>query len=126
MQTKKVGTLTSLVCKLLNIHSEANKPILIGEQNIRHIKEKHPDDYFYYGHMLEEIRRIPDYVGIAPKNKSISYIKEVSITPDRIINIAVRMSTNGTYFVRSFYNINIAKINNGLEKGTVFKLTHKK
>ena len=86
------------------------------------MNKKHPHDYFYYNHLIPDIISNPDYVGIEQKNNSIEYIKEVSIDPNVIIKIAIRVSSNGKYFVRTMYNISDHKIQSALSKGYLLKV----
>ena len=42
--------------------------------------------------------------------------------PNVIIKIAIRVSLNGKYFVRTMYNISDHKIQSALNKGYLFKV----
>ena len=110
------------IIDLLNLDIPENTEIYIGNQNKEHMEKKHSHDYYYYHHLLPNIIENPDYVGIEPKNNSIEYIKEVSIDPNVIIKIAIRVSSNGKYFVRTMYNISDHKIQSALNKGYLFKV----
>ena len=114
--------LSKKIIDLLNLDIPENTEIYIGNQNREHMEKKHSHDYYYYHHLLPNIIENPDYVGIEPKNNSIEYIKEVSIDPNVIIKIAIRVSSNGKYFVRTMYNISDHKIQSALNKGYLFKV----
>ena len=118
----KIGNFTKKIIDLLNLDIPENTEIYIGNQNREHMEKKHSHDYYYYHHLLPNIIENPDYVGIEPKNNSIEYIKEVSIDPNVIIKIAIRVSSNGKYFVRTMYNISDHKIQSALNKGYLFKV----
>ena len=118
----KIGKFSKKIIDLLNLDIPENTEIYIGNQNREHMEKKHSHDYYYYHHLLPNIIENPDYVGIEPKNNSIEYIKEVSIDPNVIIKIAIRVSSNGKYFVRTMYNISDHKIQNALNKGYLFKV----
>ena len=118
----KIGKFSKKIIDLLNLNIPENTEIYIGNQNREHMEKKHSHDYYYYHHLLPNIISNPDYVGIEPKNNSIEYIKEVSIDPSVIIKIAIRVSSNGKYFVRTMYNISDHKIQSALNKGYLFKV----
>ena len=118
----KIGKFSKKIIDLLNLDIPENTEIYIGNQNREHMEKKHSHDYYYYYHLLPNIIENPDYVGIEPKNNSIEYIKEVSIDPNVIIKIAIRVSSNGKYFVRTMYNISDHKIQSALNKGYLFKV----
>lgn len=118
----KIGKFSKKIIDLLNLNIPENTEIYIGNQNREHMEKKHSHDYYYYHHLLPNIISNPDYVGIEPKNNSIEYIKEVSIDPSVIIKIAIRVSSNGKYFVRTMYNISDHKIQSDLNKGYLFKV----
>lgn len=118
----KIGKFSKKIIDLLNLDIPDNTEIYIGNQNREHMEKKHSHDYYYYHHLLPNIIENPDYVGIEPKNNSIEYIKEVSIDPNVIIKIAIRVSSNGKYFVRTMYNISDHKIQSALNKGYLFKV----
>lgn len=118
----KIGKFSKKIIDLLNLDIPENTEIYIGNQNREHMEKKHSHDYYYYHHLLPNIIENLDYVGIEPKNNSIEYIKEVSIDPNVIIKIAIRVSSNGKYFVRTMYNISDHKIQSALNKGYLFKV----
>ena len=118
----KIGKFSKKIIDLLNLDIPENTEIYIGNQNREHMEKKHSHDYYYYHHLLPNIISNPDYVGIEPKNNSIEYIKEVSIDPSVIIKIAIQVSSNGKYFVRTMYNISDHKIQSALNKGYLFKV----
>lgn len=121
-KVNKIGKFSKKIIDLLNLNIPENTEIYIGNQNREHMEKKHSHDYYYYHHLLPNIISNPDYVGIEPKNNSIEYIKEVSIDPSVIIKIAIRVSSNGKYFVRTMYNISDHKIQSALNKGYLFKV----
>lgn len=117
-----IGRFSKKIIDLLNLDIPENTNIYIGDQNREHMNKKHPHDYFYYNHLIPDIISNPDYVGIEHKNNSIEYIKEVSIDPNVIIKIAIRVSSNDKYFVRTMYNISDHKIQSALSKGYLLKV----
>jgi len=96
-------------------------PILIGESNIDHIIDRHPEDYQRYGQHLEIIIALPDYLGSNPNDGSIRYVKEF----DKYVHVGVRVTVKGNYFARSLYVITDTKLQNYVKQGHLYVLKHK-
>jgi hypothetical protein len=117
----KVGEIDQRVIDLLNLTVEPKTPVFIGESNIEHMKESHPEDYEEYKEQIPKIIKSPDYVGIKPNDKSIEYVK-VFIVENKYVKVAVRVSVGGVYFARSIYTVEEIKINSRVGKGTLKKI----
>ena len=83
---------------------------------------RHPYDFQKYSQYIAMILDSPDYAGINPKDHSIEYVKEFKINGE-FVKVAVRVSTNGKYFVRSLYALNSNRVKNFIDKGTLKPLT---
>lgn len=106
----KVGTISPSVVSTLELDTaHIDKPILLGESNITHIKNRHPQDYEDFGDKIDEILSNPNYIGLHPKQGSLEYIKEFELDGSLVL-CAVRVSRNGTFFVRSLYRISQEKL----------------
>ena len=114
---RQVGVITELVIQILNLKIAPNTPIYIGDTNIAHMLAEHEQDYGRYGNLIEEIIAAPTYVGY--KKGSIEYVKEVA----EYIKVAVRVSSDGTYFARTLYTMNSDKVDSMVAKGFLFPLT---
>lgn len=116
-----IGHIDKKVIELLGLDIKENTPIYISEGNIIHIRENHPDAYMKYYDDVENIISNPDYVGIAGVDApSIEYIKQYKVD-NEYVNIAVRASKAGTYFVRSMFIIEEGRINDYLKKGKLIQ-----
>jgi len=114
----KIGSIASDVVSILGIDTtNINKPILLGDSNITHIKNRHPEDFDDFGDKIEEILSNPTYIGIHPKQGSLEYIKEFKLE-DSIVLCAVRLSKKGTYFVRSLYTITQEKLDSYIDSNS--------
>lgn len=119
---KQIGIITAEIVSILDIDkSNINKPILIGDSNIKHMKNRHPKDFEDFGNKIEDIIKNPTYIGLHPRQKSIEYIKEFEIN-GKIVLCAVRISSKGIYFARSLYRINKDTLNNYLMSNTTKRL----
>ena len=67
---KQIGKVTKKTSELLGLDYQDEKPIFIGEANIAHMKEEHPEDYKKYGSKISEIIVNPTYLARNEKKKS--------------------------------------------------------
>lgn len=118
MKPEKVGEIDEVVIKILNLSVEPNTPIFIGEQNIQHMKDKHPEDFKKYGGKIAEILTNPDYIAKHPNKPSIEYIKVYyDKEKDERVLIAVRATTRGIHFARTLFVMSEEKVEKYKEKG---------
>lgn len=116
--TTQVGTISPNVIAILEIDTtNINKPILLGESNIAHMRSSHPKDFEDFGDKIDEILSNPTYIGLHPKKGSLEYIKEFNLDGS-IVLCAVRVSRKGTYFVRSLYRITQEKLDNYIKSNS--------
>ena len=121
MTVAKIGEFSEQVIKILNLDVAWHTPLLISKSSYDHILEKHKDDYMGFAEYISEILKSPDYVGINPKDNSIEYVKEFK-TQNKFIKVAVRVSGNGKYFVRSMYELKKKKVERSLKEGRLKKV----
>ena len=112
---KKIGIVNQKVIDILGLDYN-EKPIFIGENNIKHMQDKHFDDFKKYGKDIEEIIANPTYVAKNPNQCSIEYIKEY-IVDNELVLVAVRASMKGTMFVKTLFTMSEKKKNIYLSKG---------
>ena len=118
----KIGELSMDVVKILGLSIKPGTPIYLGQSNISHMQNRHPEDYAKYGSYIREIISTPDYVGINPSDDSIEYTKDFKADND-YVKVAVRVSLSGTYFARSLFTRNRAKIERFIASGKLKPLT---
>lgn len=110
-----IGKLSKKVAETLNIEIKNDINIYIANSNVNHIKEKHPKAYDKYFNDIQKIISHPDYVGLNPKDDSIEYVKEYILNGE-YVKVAVRISNNDKYFVRSLYVLNSRRVKDFLRK----------
>lgn len=110
---KQVGTFTPIIIQLLSLSTTADTPIYLGETNIIHMVDNHPDDYTKYFSMLEDILADPDWVIPDPDSDGIQFIKQV----DARIIVAVRASGSGRFFVRTLFSMTREKVSKYAARG---------
>lgn len=57
---KMVGQISEKVVRVLGLNADAGTPIYIGETNVQHMKQRHPEDYIKYGDKIPTILSHPD------------------------------------------------------------------
>ncbi len=118
---KKIGFFSSNVVRALGLDIEPGTPIYVADSNIEHIKKSHPTDFEKYGNELSNIIANPDYVGRNTKDDSIEFTKEYFIDGE-YVKVAVRVSSQNVYYARSMYVLNLNRVKNFIQKGTLKKL----
>lgn len=106
---KKIGKITNKIINILDLDYKNEIPIFIGEDNIKHMQDKHPNDFIKYGTKINEIIRNPTYLARNKKKQSIEFIKKYKINKDYVL-VAVRVSTKNVHFVRTMYIMSDEKV----------------
>lgn len=111
-KNKIVGHITDKVINTFNLSYKCNEPIYCGENNIKHMKEEHPDDYEIYGDKIEEIIKNPDFIAKHPrsKNSAIEYIKVFKGEDEDFVLVAVRATGNDKLFARTLFVMDKEKV----------------
>lgn len=117
-----VGTISQEVISLLDLPIQAGTLIHLGDSNIRHMKNRHPQDFQKYGASITDILAHPDYVAKNPKDDSIEYVKEYQVEGE-YVKVAVRVSMNGTFYARSLYVLNSGRVRRFIERGTLLAVS---
>ena len=99
---RQIGKISKKVIRILDLQYEEEQPIFIGDANIKHMKEEHPNDFKKYGSNIEDIIKHPTYLARNEKKKSIEFIKEYKIDSEFVL-VAVRVSNNNVHFARTMY-----------------------
>ena len=119
-----LGKLTKEVVDFIVEKHPDYKRVLSTEQDILFWKdrvahtEKHRDDFLpdiQYLTCLEEIPKIlkkPDYIGIHPKDSSISFIKDFN----QHVAVAIRISATGKLSYRTMYPLMDAQLENYIKR----------
>ena len=119
MQTQ-IGILKKNVIDALGLSID-EKPIFMGDQNIDHMKNTHPEDFKKYSDDISDIIQNPTYVSLHPNNNSIQYIKEY-IREGKHILLAVRASGKGIFFARTLFEMTETKFNNYKNSGRLIRI----
>lgn len=85
--------------------------VIITDERIEHIKERHPNDYERYFEYLKEIVENPDYIVETTKPNTALILKEITESEDKRFKTVLRLvtSTDNTEFKNSI--ITFMKIN---------------
>ena len=68
MRPAEIGKIDQIVIKALNLSLDPDTPVFVGETNLQHMRDEHPNDFLKYGDKLAEILQTPDFVAKHPKN----------------------------------------------------------
>lgn len=99
---KQIGTVNKKVIKILGLNYKKEEPIFIGEANIKHMQEEHPEDFKKYGADIEDIINNPTYLARNEKKQSIEFIKRYKVDNEYVL-VAVRVSSRNVHFARTMY-----------------------
>ena len=99
---KQIGKVTKKIIDILGLDYKKEEPIFIGDSNIKHMIEEHPDDFEKYGANIEDIINNPTYLARNEKKKSIEFIKEYRVDNEYVL-VAVRVSNKNVHFARTMY-----------------------
>ena len=118
---KIVGCVSDKIKQILSLPSTGDDNIYLGESNLEHMKNSHPEDFAKYGTELFRILSFPDYVGQNPRDNSLEFVKEF-IADGEFVKVAVRLSAGECYYARSLYVLNRRSAENYIAKGTLKKV----
>lgn len=110
---KQIGSISKKVVDLLKLPFISGTEILIGPNNVEHMRNRHEKDFEKYSSEMINILANPDYVIPHPKDESLQYIKVI----DRYVLVVVRVSRGGKLFARSIYTMTTEKIDKFQRKG---------
>ena len=88
------------ICKLdINIYSCITKDIvtdevIITDERIEHIKERHPNDYERYYTYLQSIILEPDYIIESKRQNTALILKEIVETEEKHFKTVLRLTTS--------------------------------
>jgi hypothetical protein len=96
--------------------------VWLGKSNLIHMQESHPDDYRLFGEYIREIITLPDYVAVNPKDKSLEFVKTITLEDSSHVKVAVRATGSGRLYARSLYTLNPSRVEIFIRKGTLKKV----
>lgn len=117
---KQIGKVTNKIIKILNLKYKKEEPIFIGDANLKHMEEEHPEDFKKYGSKIEEIINKPTYLARNEKKNSIEFIKEYKVDNEFVL-VAVRVSSNNVHFARTMYVMADEKVKKYFEHNYFYK-----
>lgn len=68
--------------------------VIITEERIGHIKERHPDDYERYYEYLKEIVEVPDFIIESNKPKTALILKGIRESDEKQFKTVLRLTTS--------------------------------
>lgn len=119
----KVGKISEKVVIILALDESKfkDKDIYLGQSNINHMLNRHPDAYNKYGSYITTILSSPDYIAYNQNDNSLEYVKEFQID-NEFVKVAVKASNAGQqYYARTIYVLNNNRVANFIASGTLKK-----
>lgn len=87
---------------------------------INHIQKRHPE-CVQYMNLIPNIITSPDYIGVNPNEKNISF--ELVKILSQNVQIGIKLDTNGNYlYVATLHTITEAKLQHGIRNGRLKKI----
>lgn len=114
-----LGILDPSIADIWGLEEHKNKPILVFDDRIDHVKNRHLKDFGSEEEIkkaynsLDAIVKKPDLTFYNEKNKSLEFYKNI----DSDICVAVRVNYGKVLKVKSWYPVNHNKIINRQKKG---------
>lgn len=118
---KQIGCFSSAVIKSLNLDISPGTPIYIGNNNIEHIKKRHPYEYDKYFCDLEDILTAPDYIGQNPHDLSILFVRLYEVNGE-YVRVAVKITASRNCFVKTLHLLSTCNAERYIEHGTLKRL----
>ena len=118
---QQIGKISKKIIRILDLDYKEEQPIFIGEANIKHMKERHPEDFKKYGASIKDIIKNPTYLAKNEKKKSIEFIKKYKLDNDEYVLIAVRVTNNNILFARTMYIMAEEKVKRYFENNYFYK-----
>lgn len=126
-----IGVIRKEFVDFFNTHGLNNllkydTPINFWKDRVGHTDE-HKDEFMsdiMYRVCFEEIPQIihhPDYIGIHPKDQSVSFIRDYSTDH---INVAIRVTVSGNLVYRTMYPLIDATLSHYLDKSHAWKVEY--
>lgn len=111
---KYLGVVSKEITDYWKIEEHANKPILVYENRVQHVKEKHLKDFGSIEKILKVYDKLPliinkpDYVYYNKNTKGLEYYKRLQ---DNVC-VVVRVNNGKALKVKSWYPANSSKLKN--------------
>lgn len=110
-QARSVGKIDKNIYKCIT-EDIVTDEVIMTDERIKHIKERHPNDYERYYEYMKEIVEQPDYIIEANKPNTALILKEIKVSEEKQFKTILRLttSTDNPGFKNSI--ITFMKINN--------------
>ena len=119
---EKVGEFSAEVIKILNLDIPTGTNILLSESTLEHIKNDHPEIIGNHKTIISDIITAPTCVSIRVKDGSIGFFKEYEDGEQYYLELSVRSSSIGEFFVRTLHHVETGRIEKRVKKGKIIRL----
>ena len=119
---EKVGEFSAPVIAALNLDIAVGSSILLSESTLQHIKTDHSDISGDYIAIISDIIDKPTGVSFRFKDGTIGFFKEYETGIQFYLELSIRASGIGEFFVRTLHRIEVERVEKRMKKGEIFRL----
>lgn len=119
---EKVGEFSAEVIKILNLKIPVGTNILLSESTLEHIKTDHPEIIGDHRTIIADIITAPVGVSLRIKDGSIGFFKEYQSGEQYYLELSVRSSSVGEFFVRTLHHVETGRIEKRVKKGKIIRI----
>gem|GEM_PF-2873083 len=121
-----VGCFSEEIIAKLGLNIEVGTEILLSMPTLEHIKKDHPEIIGDHKAIIADIIAAPLGVSRRKKDGSIGFFKDHENGIQYFLELSVRPSNIGEYFVRTLHHIQIERVEKRVKKGAILLLTNEK
>jgi len=117
--TEIIGIFSSEVVATLKLDIPTGTEILLSVSTLEHIKTSHPDIIGDHRAIIADIITAPSGVSLRVKDCSIGFFKCFENGSQYYLELSVRSSSKGEYFVRTLHHIERGRLEKRVKNGKI-------
>ncbi|MCL2639146.1 MAG: hypothetical protein FWD48_12370 [Oscillospiraceae bacterium] len=117
-----IGYFSEEVILALNLNIAKGAKIFLSPSTLLHIKSEHPEIKGDYKHIIADIINLPSGVSYRTKDNTIGFFKEFENGEKYFLELSVRTSSIGEFFVRTLHFIETGRVEKRINKGKIIGL----
>jgi hypothetical protein len=122
MTFEKVGEFSEEVILALNLPIPVGTAVLLSQSTLEHIKKDHPEITGDHNAVIADIIAAPSGVSCRPKDGSVGFYKEHENGEQYYLELSIRPSSVGEFFVRTLHPIKTKRFNWYVKKSKVISV----
>ena len=117
-----IGHFGENVINALGLNIATGTEIILSEHTIKHIKDKHPEITGDCKRIIADIIAVPHGVSFRAKDSTIGFFKGCETGELFFLELSVRSSNIGEYFVRTLHFIETDRVEKRMKNGKIISL----